>query len=224
MADINEQTPPNCLVIVSSYEKGIDYGSFRRVINTLEGAFTVFIGSPLGGVVQFSQNPESKPDEKEIEPKSMPFDLVDPHKFIALFIPSMYCSLIDLSSNERLGYIINEMHKMHKTICCMGYGVSALLSARKINDGAVPISSNEWLFDDYTLTGPTLYEELTEKTPDFPLSNFFLESKLRSYGANFTCARIATTTHMVVDGNLITAQNDSSTPFALNMAIYMTKK
>ncbi|KAF0991011.1 hypothetical protein HZS_4734 [Henneguya salminicola] len=213
MADIKEKLK-SCLIIVSSHEKGIKYESLESVIKLTEH-------SPLGGIIQFIQDEEEK-NKEYIEKKSTPFDLVDPHKYSALFIPSMYCSFVDLSNNERLGYILNEMHRERKLICGIGYGVSALLSARTACNNPLSNEKYEWTFEGCTLTAPTLFEEMNENSQDLSHSNFYLELQLRSLGAQYTSAKNGFL-HIVVDENIITAQNQESSAIALNAAIFMNK-
>ncbi|KII68005.1 Parkinson disease 7 domain-containing protein 1 [Thelohanellus kitauei] len=206
----HDRNKKNILVILSNSDKSIDYKIVQQVYDEFSSEFNVLASSPIGGIVQFLANDEAQESGVDSK-KTIPFDLVDPQNFEALVIPSMYGGMIDLVNNERLGYLVIEMYKSKKIVTCIEYGVSGLLSAKNIG--------NEWIFDGLSLTGPTLHQELVDKPPDFTVPSFYMETVIRSNGGEYSCSkeRDPSAIHVIVDSNIVTAQNQSSSCLALKI-------
>lgn len=209
MASESDDSKQNILIVCSNCEKDMNCQVIMDIENIFNEKYNIYIGSPLGGIIQM--NHENFRDKNNSERKSVPFDLLDPAKFKALIIPSMYGGLIDLSNNQRLGYIINEMNKAKRILCFVGFGVCGLLSVR-VSDGV-------WPFEGCSLTGPTLFEEINSKPPEFAAPALYIESYLRSNGAEYCSSKDQPCigNHVVVCSNLITAQNHHSYHLALSI-------
>jgi putative intracellular protease/amidase len=94
------------------------------------------------------------------------------------------------------------LHLREKTVATVCHGPAAFLSAGSGPDGA-------WLFDSYKLVSVTDEEE--DQIPYGKLGmSWYLESELKNYGAIFDDGDAAWVSHVVVDRNLVTAQNPDS--------------
>jgi putative intracellular protease/amidase len=123
----------------------------------------------------------------------------------AVFIPGGHGALVDLPDNAEVGRVLRLMHGAGKIVGALGHGPAALLSAPEI-DGA-------WMFDGYKITAFTDEEEDQTKAGKIgvPLS---LEAALKNRGAIFDDGDAAWVSHVVIDRNLITAQNEGSSEAA----------
>lgn len=120
----------------------------------------------------------------------------------AVFAPGGHGPMVDLADNPDVGRLIAALHAKRAPIASLCHGPALLLSAPGNLDG-------QWIFDGYRVTSFTNEEEL--QTPPGKLGmSWFLESALRNAGAVFDDARSAWTSHVVVDRNVITAQNPNS--------------
>jgi putative intracellular protease/amidase len=122
--------------------------------------------------------------------------------FDALFFPGGHGAMVDLPSNADVGRAIRLLHLREKTVATVCHGPAAFLSAGSGPDGA-------WLFDGYKLVSVTDEEE--DQIPYGKLGMpWYLESELKNYGAIFDDGDAAWVSHVVVDRNLVTAQNPDS--------------
>lgn len=110
--------------------------------------------------------------------------------------------MVDLPSNADVGRAVRLLHLREKTVATVCHGPAAFLSAGSGPDGA-------WLFDGYKLVSVTDEEE--DQIPYGKLGmSWSVESELKNYGAVFDDGDAAWVSHVVVDRNLVTAQNPDS--------------
>ena len=122
--------------------------------------------------------------------------------FDALFFPGGHGAMVDLPSNADVGRAVRLLHLREKTVATVCHGPAAFLSAGSGPEGA-------WLFDGYKLVSVTDEEEdqIPYGKQGMP---WYLESELKNYGAIFDDGDAAWVSHVVVDRNLVTAQNPDS--------------
>ncbi|GAA3350826.1 type 1 glutamine amidotransferase domain-containing protein [Amorphoplanes nipponensis] len=125
---------------------------------------------------------------------------VDPAGYDAVFIPGGHGPMQDLAVNPDVARILAAMlPDAGKVVASLCHGPAAFLSAGD--------AEGNWLFKGRKLTAFTDEEEkqagLADNAP------WLLEDRLRAGGAVFESAP-AWASHVVVDGNLITAQNPAS--------------
>jgi putative intracellular protease/amidase len=178
----------------------------------LDSGATVTIASPKGGSVPLdpkSQSiivatPGTKRFLKDVEAMnflshSMLLEEVKAADFEVVFITGGHGAMWDLADNSILKRLLEGFNKENKPIGAVCHGVAGLLSLH--ND------KGEFLIKDKQLTGfSNTEEESTGLTAVIP---FLLESELHSKGATYSKGP-AYTSHVVVDGTIITGQNPSS--------------
>jgi putative intracellular protease/amidase len=125
---------------------------------------------------------------------------VDPVNYDAMFVVGGHGPMQDLAVHPSIGDLFAAMlDDPNKTVASVCHGPASFLSAHSA-DGT-------WLFRDREVTSFTNEEE-TQATfaGNAP---WLLEDRLRLAGARFN-AESAWDIHVVVDGNLITGQNQNS--------------
>ncbi len=123
-------------------------------------------------------------------------------EFDAVFVPGGHGPMVDLADNPDVTRVIGILHDKQAAIASVCHGPAFLLSAPPNMDG-------QWMFDGYRVTAFTDEEEDQTRPGQQGLS-WYLESALRNAGAVFDDGRSAWSSHVVVDRNLITAQNPGS--------------
>ena len=123
-------------------------------------------------------------------------------EFDAVFVPGGHGPMVDLADNPDVTRVIGILHQKQAAIASVCHGPAFLLSAPPNLDG-------QWMFDGYRVTSFTDEEEDQTRPGQHGLS-WYLESALRNAGAVFDDGRSAWASHVVVDRNLITAQNPGS--------------
>jgi putative intracellular protease/amidase len=122
--------------------------------------------------------------------------------FDSVFFPGGHGAMVDLPYNADVGRAVRLLHLREKTVATVCHGPAAFLSAGSGPEGA-------WLFDGYKLVSVTDEEE--DQIPYGKLGlPWYLESELKNYGAIFDDGDAAWVSHVVVDRNLVTAQNPDS--------------
>ena len=124
----------------------------------------------------------------------------DPAAYDAVFIPGGHGPMQDLAVNPDVARILAAMlPDSSKVVASLCHGPAAFLAAGD--------AEGKWLFKGRKLTAFTDEEEkqagLADNAP------WLLEDRLRAGGAVFESGP-AWSSHVVVDGNLITAQNPAS--------------
>ena len=122
-----------------------------------------------------------------------------------VFIPGGHGALVDLPDNADIGRVLWLMHGAGKIVGALCHGPAALLSAPEV-DGA-------WMFDGYKITAFTDEEEDQTKAGKIGIP-WSLEAALKNRGAIFDDGDAAWVSHVVIDRNLITAQNEGSSEAA----------
>lgn len=122
-----------------------------------------------------------------------------------VFIPGGHGALVDLPDNPDVGRVLRLMHGSDKIVGALCHGPAALLSAPEV-DGA-------WMFDGYKITAFTDEEEDQTKAGKIGMP-WSLEAALKNRGAIFDDGDAAWVSHVVIDRNLITAQNEGSSEAA----------
>ena len=125
---------------------------------------------------------------------------VDPAAYDAVFIPGGHGPMQDLAVDPDVARILAAMlPDSSKVVASLCHGPAAFLAAGD--------AEGKWLFKGRKLTAFTDEEEkqagLADNAP------WLLENRLRAGGAVFESGP-AWASHVVVDGNLITAQNPAS--------------
>jgi putative intracellular protease/amidase len=110
--------------------------------------------------------------------------------------------MVDMADNPNVTRLLGILQRKDATIASLCHGPAVLLAAPANTDG-------QWIFDGYRMTAFTDEEE--SQTPSGKKGmEWYLETALRNAGAVFDDGRSAWNSHVVVDRNLITAQNPNS--------------
>lgn len=125
----------------------------------------------------------------------------------ALFLPGGHAPMADLVDHPGLGALLSDADRNGLPITALCHGLAGLLSAR--NDGG-------FLFAGRRLTSFSDVEEQQGGLGE--LSPFLLESRLRENGATVV-TDAPWSSHLVIDGNLITGQNPQSSAVTANALI-----
>jgi len=197
---------PSCLIVCSSSKEGVCAQSFSHAFTLTNSTFNVTIATPQGLPMDFTSLDEKTKRwvlDFSTKPYSNPVKLesVDPTKYSALLYPSCPGNLRDLLGHDSVMHVTRHFVREKKPVCAIGYGCVALCS------GKLP-DSNEWCFRNFSMTGPTVIEMLKRK--DFPQLPVVFEDFAKMNMASFT-ASTPDSAHIVIDRNLITAQNSQST-------------
>ncbi|SFP19755.1 DJ-1/PfpI family protein [Amycolatopsis rubida] len=132
-------------------------------------------------------------------------------EFDAVFVPGGHGPMVDLADNPDVTRILRVLHEKNAPIASLCHGPAFLLSAGANSEG-------QWLFDGYRMTSFTDEEEA--QTPQGKAGmQWWLETALKGAGAVFDDSPAAWTSHVVVDRNLITAQNPNSADAAADAVL-----
>ena len=130
--------------------------------------------------------------------------------FAAVFVPGGAGAPADLATHPDVGRVLRGAHAAERVVGTVSHGAAALLSAGGRPDGA-------WLFDGYRMAACTNEEEA--QTPGGSLDRpWSVEDALKNAGAILDTAA-AWTPRVVVDRNLITAQNPMSAGAAVDAVL-----
>lgn len=130
---------------------------------------------------------------------TLKLESINPDEYDAVFFPGGHGPLWDLASNPTTGRIIVDMINAGKPVAAVCHGPAALISAAKAKLG---------FLEGKRVTGFTNTEEaLVMRGDHIP---YKLETRLKELGADFHSALIPMTSHVEVDGLLITGQNPLS--------------
>ncbi len=131
--------------------------------------------------------------------KTHKLDSINPSEYDAVFFPGGHGPLWDLASSPVAGRLIVDLLDAGKPVASVCHGPAALISAAK---------SRPRLLQGKRLTGFTNTEEAMVMRGDH--IPYHLETRLRELGADFHSALIPMTSHVEIDGLLITGQNPLS--------------
>jgi putative intracellular protease/amidase len=131
-------------------------------------------------------------------PRSL--DDVDPAQYALVFYPGGHGPMEDLAYDEVSGALLTRVLHSSKPLALLCHAPAATLAAKNA-DGS-------WPFAGYRMTGLSNTEEklnsFGRKAP------WLLEDRLREGGADYTKARLPLLPFVVVDRNLYTGQNPTS--------------
>lgn len=181
--------------------------------------FNVEIASILGGNSPI--DPSSIPDGMEENWKNSldvlkhtkKLEEINYSNFEAIFFPGGHGPMFDLAYYEPLCEILNHFNDNNKVIAAICHGVCALIPAID--------NYNIWLFNNKNLTSFTNKEEKLAKKEE--MVPFLLETKLKQLGAKFK-EYPPFAKNVVVDGKLITGQNQNSAKLIASEIINTLKK
>jgi putative intracellular protease/amidase len=119
--------------------------------------------------------------------------------------------MVDLVDNPDVGWAIETLHAKDRTVAALCHGPVALLSAGEGPDG-------DWLFDGYKMTAFTDEEEDQTLLGRAGMP-YYIEHRLKGAGGIYDDGDAAWASHVVVDRNLITAQNPASSEAAADAVL-----
>ena len=143
---------------------------------------------------------------------SLPLEEVNAADFDMVFVPGGHGPMWDLANNETARQLLEAFHLANKPIGALCHGVAALLTLQ--DDQGHPLIKNK------KLTGFSNTEETS--TGLAGIVPFLLETELNLLGAVYSKGSNYTS-HVVVDGNLITGQNPASSEEVAKQLITLLK-
>jgi len=178
----------------------------------IDQGYSVTLASPLGGkppVDPLSEITENITDSnrrfqddsaaQSAFAKTLTLDSVDPDSYDAVFYPGGHGPLWDLAKSEISARIILDYYNMGKPVGAVCHGPAALIKAAELQPG---------FLTGKKVSGFTNAEEtLTARSGNVP---YELETRLKELGADFHSALLPFTSHVEVDGLLVTGQNPLS--------------
>ncbi|WP_212960276.1 type 1 glutamine amidotransferase domain-containing protein [Cohnella xylanilytica] len=168
--------------------------------------YEIAVASPLGGKAPIdpgsvgANTPQGILDSREHLENTAALDAISESRFDAIFLPGGHGTMYDLPNSEKLGLLLRQFYENGKTVAAVCHGPAGLVGATLSNGQPLIAGRRVNAFTN-------LEEEATTLGPDLP---FLLESKIRDLGAIYVAAP-NWTSHVEIDGNLITGQNPQST-------------
>ncbi|ELK47504.1 type 1 glutamine amidotransferase domain-containing protein [Halobacillus sp. ACCC02827] len=202
------------LMIVTNHDQitegkttGIWLSEFGEAYNEFKKqGYEVTVASPKGGLSPVDPASVSEDEPQEIldtKPHledTLPLSDVEADGFDAVFLPGGHGTMFDFPDNEKLQQLLRSFYESDKTVAAVCHGPAGLVGAT--------LSSGEPLVKGKRVSAFTDAEE-ADTTLDAYMP-FLLESKLNELGATVLTGP-NWSTHVEVDGNLITGQNPQST-------------
>lgn len=130
--------------------------------------------------------------------------------FDGVFFPGGHGPMVDLHQNPDVDRIVRIVHEQDRMVAALCHGPAALLSVGDGHEG--------WLFDGYKMTAFTDEEEDQTQAGRLGMA-WYLETALKNAGAVFDDGDSAWAPHIVVDRNLVTAQNPASSEAAADAVL-----
>jgi putative intracellular protease/amidase len=181
----------------------------------LDAGIAVDIASIKGGVIPIEPNSMGWPlaateDKRFIKDAvalakiahSIPISQIDVTQYDVVFISGGWGAAYDLGRSAELADIVTEANANDAVISSVCHGALGLINARA-KDGSSLIAKRN-------VTGVT---DLQVKQLGIDITPMHPETELRQAGANYesnTAFQDIFATHVVVDGNLVTGQNQNS--------------
>ncbi|RGD56396.1 type 1 glutamine amidotransferase domain-containing protein [Kitasatospora xanthocidica] len=125
---------------------------------------------------------------------------IDPDEFDVVFYPGGHGPMEDLAVDPVSGALITRVLRSGKPLALLCHAPAAALAARN-EDGS-------WPFVGYRMTALSNREERLNSFGR--RAEWLLEDRLREGGADYVKARLPLLPHVVVDRNLYTGQNPTS--------------
>ncbi|XP_043827081.1 glutamine amidotransferase-like class 1 domain-containing protein 1 isoform X6 [Dromiciops gliroides] len=201
--------------LISPVLNGVSAHSFLHCFTMGSAAFNLQVATPGGKAIDFVGVNESNMrwiQDFRMKAYASPAKLesIDGARYHALLIPSCPGALTDLANSGYLARILEHFSTEQKPICAVGHGVAALCCATK--------EDKSWVFQDYSLTGPSVYELIRQ--PGFGRLPIITEDFVKDAGASFSASQ-PDAVHVVLDRHLVTGQNDSSTVLAVQNLVFL---
>lgn len=186
---------------------GIWLSEFAEAYEAFEKqGYEVVVASPLGGKSSVDPNSidnntpvEILHSQKHLE-DTVPLVEVSENQFDAIFLPGGHGTMYDLPDNAKLQQLLRQFYESNKVVAAVCHGPAGLVGATLSNGNPLIAGKRVNAFTNNE-------ESQTGLTSDLP---FLLESKIRELGAIYVAAP-DWTSHVEIDGNLITGQNPQST-------------
>lgn len=192
-----------------------------------EQGYEVVIASPKGGNIpldpeslkpmlmdKLSKEYYADPNFMKLLQNTKSLNEVAGQEFDVVYLAGGHGTMYDFPNDTVLQNIIKEQYETGKIVTAVCHGVSGLLN--------VKLSNGEYLVKDKTVTGFNWFEEsLAKRKKEVP---FNLEAELKKRTSKYTKAFIPMTSNVVVDGNLITGHNPSSSKEIARVVMEQLKK
>ncbi len=131
-----------------------------------------------------------------------------------VYLAGGHGTMYDFPDDVLMQSVIRKQYESGKMVGAICHGVGGLLN--------VKLSNGEYLIKGKTMTGFDWFEEtLARRKKEVP---FNLEAAIKERGADLKKAFIPMTSHVVVDGNLITGQNPFSSKEMAKVVIEQLEK
>lgn len=179
-----------------------------------ENGYEITVASPKGGTGPIDpgsvgdQTPQEILDASKHLENTKKLDDVMAEGFEGIFLPGGHGTMFDLPDNQKLQQLLREFYEAGKIVAAVCHGPAGLVGATLSNGQPLVAGKRVNAFTDRE-------EESTVLGSYLP---FLLESKIRDLGAIFVAAP-NWSTHVEVDGNLITGQNPQSTLAVTNAVL-----
>jgi putative intracellular protease/amidase len=176
-----------------------------------ERGYEITVASPKGGASPVDpgsvddQTPQEILDAAKHLENTKKLDDITAEGFEAIFLPGGHGTMFDLPENEKLQQLLREFYEAGKIVVAVCHGPAGLVGATLSNGQPLVAGKRVNAFTDRE-------EAATGLSTYLP---FLLESKIRDLGAIYVAAP-NWSTHVEVDGNLITGQNPQSTLAVVN--------
>uniref|UniRef100_K7FJQ7 Glutamine amidotransferase-like class 1 domain-containing protein 1 n=1 Tax=Pelodiscus sinensis TaxID=13735 RepID=K7FJQ7_PELSI len=210
---------PSVLLLFFGGCSSVSAQSFLHSFTLASGAFNLQVATPGGKLIDFVDVNESNMrwiQDFRMKSYANPAKLesIDGARYHALLIPNCPGAMTDLANSGYLAKILqhfsNENSRVLEPICAVGHGVAALCCATN--------EDKSWVFQDYSLTGPSLYELIRQ--PNFASLSIIVEDFVKDSGATFSASK-PDAVHIVLDRHLVTGQNENSTVLAVQNLILL---
>lgn len=169
-------------------------GGKAPTLDRLSMSRTAGLPSKLREVARYLDSVQSRLNSPEA------LENIDPDQFDAVFYPGGHGPMEDLAYDPVSGALLTRVLHSGKPLALLCHAPAATLAAKN-EDGT-------WPFAGYRMTGLSNTEEklnsFGRKAP------WFLEDRLREGGADYVKARLPLLPFVVVDRNLYTGQNPTS--------------
>ncbi|KZS46140.1 glutamine amidotransferase [Paenibacillus glucanolyticus] len=179
-----------------------------------ENGYEITVASPKGGAGPIDpgsvgdQTPQEILDASKHLENTKKLDNVMAEGFEGIFLPGGHGTMFDLPDNQKLQQLLREFYEAGKIVAAVCHGPAGLVGATLSNGQPLVAGKRVNAFTDRE-------EETTGLGSYLP---FLLESKIRDLGAILVAAP-NWSTHVEVDGNLITGQNPQSTLAVTNAVL-----
>ncbi|XP_028590912.1 glutamine amidotransferase-like class 1 domain-containing protein 1 isoform X2 [Podarcis muralis] len=206
---------PTCLIAASAAAAGVSADSFLHSFTLASSAFNLQVATPGGKSIDFTGVNEANMrwiQDFRMKSYANPAKLesTDGARYHALLIPDCPGAMVDLANSGYLARILQHFSSENKPICAVGHGAAALCCATN--------EDKSWVFQEYSLTGPCVYELI--RLPSFASLPIIFEDFAKDSGAIYSASK-ADAVHVVLDRHLVTGQNENSTVAAVQNLVFL---